>query len=127
MKTVMSALLALIVMLLATGCANWDGYAGVDNTWRAEDVPEWEPGETTVSDVAKFLGPPSQLIPLHDETVFYYMREGKDGKALLLLIWNTGTQVTSYDRAIFIFDKKGILKTFCYSNEALPYELEKKK
>lgn len=110
------------VLAVLSGCANWDGYAGVDNSWRAEDVPVWEEGVTTAADVAAFLGPPSQLIPLHDETVFYYMREGKNGNALMLIVWNTGTQVTEYDRAIFIFDKKGILKTYAYSNEELPYE-----
>ena len=53
------------------------------------------------------------------------MREGKDGNALMLIVWNTGTQVTEYDRAIFFFDKKGVLKNFAYSNEALPYEVPK--
>jgi outer membrane protein assembly factor BamE (lipoprotein component of BamABCDE complex) len=109
-------------VLLSAGCASWDGYAGVDNRWRAEDVPAWEPGKTKAAEVVNFLGPPSQLIPLHDETVFYYMREGKDGKALLLLVWNQGSQVAEYDRAIFFFDEKGVLKNFAYSNEALPYE-----
>lgn len=114
-------------VMLMSGCANWDGYAGVENRWRAEDVPAWEPGKTTAEDVAKYLGPPSQLIPLHDETVFYYMRESKDGSALLLLVWNSGTQVTEYDRAIFFFDKKGVLKTFAYSNEAFSHVPPKKK
>ena len=114
-------------LIVLVGCTSDSGYSGVDNVWRSDDVPEWKEGATTASEVAKFLGPPSQLIPLHDETVFYYMREGKDGKALMLFVWNTGTQVTSYDRAIFIFDKKGILKTYSYSNDALPYEPEKKK
>ena len=114
-------------LALLSGCANWDGYAGVENSWRAEDVPVWEKGVTTAADVAEFLGPPSQLIPIHDETVFYYMREGKNGNALMLIVWNTGTQVTEYDRAIFIFDKKGILKTYAYSNEELPYELPEAK
>ena len=114
-------------ILLSAGCANWDGYAGVDNRWRAQDVPVWTPGETTAADVAEFLGPPSQLIPLHDETVFYYMREGRDGNALMLLVWNQGTQTMEYDRAIFFFDKKGVLKNFAYSNEALPYETAKSK
>jgi hypothetical protein len=109
-------------MMLHSGCANWDGYAGVQNAWRDAEVPEWKPGETTAAEVISFLGPPSQLIPMHEETVLYYMREGKDGKALLLLVWNTGTQTTEYDRAIFIFDKKGVLKNFAYSNEVLPYE-----
>ncbi len=114
-------------VLLSAGCANWDGYAGVDNSWRAADVPEWKKGETTAEEVVTFLGPPSQLIPLHDETVFYYMREGRDGKALMLLVWNQGTQTMEYDRAIFFFDKKGVLKNFAYSNEALPYETAKSK
>ncbi len=117
--------MAALVMggiLLSAGCANWDGYAGVSNEWRSPDVPEWKPGVTTASDVTAVLGPPSQLIALHDETVFYYMREGKDGKSLLLIVWNTGTQTTEYDRAMFFFDKKGILRKYCYSPEALPYE-----
>ena len=109
-----------VVLLLSTGCANWDGYAGVDNRWRADDVPDWKPGETTAEDVAAFLGPPSQLIPLHDETVYYYMREGKDGRGLVLLVWNMASQVTEYDRAVFFFDANGILRNFSYSQEQLP-------
>ena len=114
-------------VLWSAGCANWDGYAGVSNEWRNPDVPVWEPGVTTASDVTAVLGPPSQLIALHDETVFYYMREGKDGKSLLLIVWNTGTQHTEYDRAMFFFDKKGILRKYSYSPEALPYESAKEK
>lgn len=122
MKQLIWSALALM-MILSAGCASWDGYAGVDNRWRAEDVPVWEEGVTTASEVAKYLGPPSQIIPLHDETVFYYMREGKEGKALMLIVWNTGTQIASYDRAIFFFDAKGILTTYSYSNDELPYEV----
>ena len=59
----------IAALALLSGCANWDGYAGVENSWRAEDVPVWEVGVTTAADVAAFLGPPSQLIPIHDETV----------------------------------------------------------
>lgn len=109
-------------VLFSAGCANWDGYAGVSNEWRGPNVPVWEPGVTTASDVTAALGPPSQLIALHDETVFYYMREGKDGSSLMLIVWNSGTQTTEYDRAIFFFDKKGILRKYSYSPEALPYE-----
>jgi hypothetical protein len=108
-------------LLLAAGCANWDGYAGVDNLWRAEGVPEWKPGETTADAVVKRLGPPSQLIPLHDETVYYYMREGKNGHGVMLLVWNMASQETKYDRAIFFFDAEGILKTYSYSKEVLPH------
>lgn len=114
-------------VLLSAGCANWAGYAGVSNEWRNPDVPVWEPGVTTASEVTAALGPPSQLIALHDETVFYYMREGKNGSSLMLIVWNTGTQLTEYDRAIFFFDKKGILRKYSYSLEALPYETAKEK
>ena len=116
----------LIGMLLASGCANWDGYAGVDNGWRAPDAPEWKPGVTTASEVSAVLGPPSQLIALHDETVYYYMREGKDGKALMLIVWNTGSQTAEYDRAMFFFNKEGVLRNYSYSQEALPYESAEK-
>jgi len=108
-------------LLLASGCANWDGYAGVDNLWRTADVPEWTPGETTADEVVKSLGPPSQLIPLHDETAYYYMREGKTGRGLMLLVWNMASQETKYDRAIFFFDAEGVLTTFSYSKEVLPH------
>ena len=121
------AALLICGLFSLTGCANWDGYAGVSNEWRNPDVPVWEPGVTTASDVTAVLGPPSQLIALHDETVFYYMREGKDGKSLLLLVWNTGSQRTEYDRAMFFFDKKGLLRKYSYSPEALPYEPAKDK
>jgi len=114
-------------LLLVAGCANWDGYAGVDNLWRAEDVPEWKPGVTTADEVIKSLGPPSQLISLHDETVYYYMREGKDGRGLMLLVWNMASQETRYDRAIFFFDAEGVLKKHAYSKETLPYEPPKKR
>ncbi len=119
-------LIAVGIFLLA-GCSSWDGYAGVENEWRSPDVPPWEPGVTTASEVTAVLGPPSQLIALHDETVFYYMREGKGGHALMLFVWNTGTQTTSYDRAMFFFDKQGLLRKYSYSPEALPYEPAKEK
>jgi hypothetical protein len=121
--------LALLIggIMLSAGCSNWKGYAGVDNAWRAPEAPQWEPGVTTASDVTSVLGPPSQLIALHDETVYYYMREGKKGKALMLILWNTGSQTAEYDRAMFFFDKKGILRTYSYSPEALPYAPEEDK
>lgn len=111
--------------MLLSGCANWGGQSGVHNVWRSADVPAWQPGVTTAKEVMEFLGPPSQLIPLHDETVYYYMREGKSGKGLVLLVWNVANQKTRYDRAIFFFDKAGMLKSFSYSKETLPYEPEK--
>ena len=109
------------VFLLA-GCASWKGDAGVENSWRNKTLPPWVVGETTEAQVAKALGPPSQIIGLEQETVFYYLREQKTGKGLVLLLWNWGSQKTRYDRAIFFFDQKGVLTKYSYSLEALPYE-----
>ena len=112
--------LTLIVML--TGCTSDNGYSGVDNAWRSANAPVWEAGMTTETDVIDALGPPSQLIALDKETVYYYMREERRARGLLLLIYNWKNQTLIYDRAIFFFDKKGELTKFSYSLEALPYE-----
>lgn len=68
------------------------------------------------------LGPPSQVIALHDQTLFYYLREQLATKGLFLLLYNQMRENVSYDRAIFFFDRKGILTDFAYSAETIPYE-----
>ena len=107
---------------LLAGCASWKGDAGVENVWRSSELPPWIAGETTEAQVAEALGPPSQIIGLEAETVFYYLREHKKGKGVILLLWNWSEQKTRYDRAIFFFDKQGVLTKHSYSLEALPYE-----
>ena len=114
--------LGLAVVVIVTGCASYSGDTGVENKWRAADAPVWELGVTTESDVSMVLGPPSQLISLEDQTVYYYLREHRSGKGLVLLIYNWGYQKLTYDRAAFFFDKKGTLTKYSYSPEALPYE-----
>lgn len=104
------------------GCASYSGNNGVENRWRSEQVPEWAVGKTTEQEVVDFLGPPSQLISLKNETVYYYLREHKNGKGLVTLIYNWGHQDLTYDRAVFFFDDQGILTKHSYSLEALPYE-----
>jgi hypothetical protein len=118
-----SALLLWVTLLiLSTGCAQWSGHSGVKNVWRNDLLPEWIPGQTTASDVAEILGPPSQLIALHDETVFYYMRENTSEWKMTFILWNSGRQDTVYDRAIFFFNEDGTLRKHAYSQEQLPYE-----
>jgi hypothetical protein len=114
-------LLGGLLPLLA-GCASYSGDAGVENTWRSKTLPSWEAGVTTESDITDRLGPPSQVIGLEDETVYYYLRERKQGKGLILLVYNWGYQKTVYDRAIFFFDEDGRLIKHSYSPEALPYD-----
>lgn len=113
-----------LALLALMGCASYTGDNGVDNTWRSENAPVWEEGVTTEQEVAEALGPPSQLIGLRDETVYYYLREHRSGRGLLLLIYNWGYQKLTYDRAVFFFNNDGVLTKYSYSPEALPYDAD---
>jgi hypothetical protein len=119
----MNVLKLILVMLLVciSGCASWKSEGGVDNAWRSRGTPQWVEGTTTESEVAAVLGPPSQIISLENETVFYYLREHKQGKGLVLLLWNWSSTKAVYDRAIFFFDDKDVLTKYSYSREALPH------
>jgi len=122
MKGMRSAVVLIVFAL--TGCARWNSESGVENLWRTPDVPEWIVGETTEADVTQILGPPSQLISLQDQTVFYYLREQMKGKGYILLVWNWAENRSTYDRAIFFFDKQGTLSHYAYSPEALTDETD---
>lgn len=112
----------LLMVLMLVGCSSEKGYSGVDNVWRSANPPAWEVGETTEVDVIDALGPPSQLIALDKETVYYYLREERKATGTFLLVYNWKNQRLVYDRAIFFFDKEGKLTKHSYSLEALPYE-----
>lgn len=114
----------VLITLCIGGCAQWNSQSGVDNAWRARDASDWMAGSTSEQDVTAVLGPPSQIIGLEDQTVFYYLREQQRGKGYILLLWNWMENKTTYDRAIFFFDKQGILTHYAYSNEALTYETD---
>ena len=115
----------LLISLLATlipACANWNEDAGVENHWRASEAPQWTVGETSAEDVMSFLGPPSQIVDLQDQVVYYYLRENVTGKGYYFLFYNTSQSTTRYDRAIFFFDVQGRLLRYAYSDESLSYE-----
>ena len=110
-----------LLLFVLCGCARWTADRGVENSWRKEDVPVWKPGVTTETQVVKTLGPPSSIISLKNYTVFYYMREHQQGNGFILIIYNNVKNDVRYDRAVFFFDNKGILSSYSYSNEELPY------
>ena len=111
----------LLSVLLLCGCIVSRADSGVTNKWRDETLPAFESGTTTQSDVAHALGPPSQLINLDDQLVFYYLRERVRGRGMILIVYNQSREEIVYDRAIFFFDKKGILQDFSYSLEETEY------
>lgn len=108
-----------LILLIATGCVVSRSEKGVDNLWRDESVPEFIRGETTQSEVLEALGPPSQVIALDREVVFYYLRELERSKGAILIIYNQTNDAITYDRAIFFFDKKGLLKDYALSQEKI--------
>ena len=108
-----------ICLFLFTGCLNKRTEMGVQNYWRDPAFPAFEKGRTTQSDVMRVLGPPSQVIALPDQTLFYYLREQSRTKAVFLIIYNQTRQEIAYDRAIFFF-KQSVLTDFAYSTETVP-------
>ena len=118
-RTRILTLFALCLLSL-TGCVSKRSEMGVRNSWRDPAVPAFEKGHTTQSDVMHALGPPSQVIALQEQTLFYYLREQSRTKAMFLVIYNQTRQEITYDRAIFFFNKEGILTDFSYSAEAVP-------
>ncbi len=105
--------------LLITGCTSYGSVDGVSNLWREVPVDQFQKGVTKQSDVLELLGPPSQLINLHDQTVFYYLTQRSSGQGKIFIVWNQVSVENQYDRAIFFFDTEGVLQEVAYSKEAI--------
>lgn len=119
----LTVLLALAFILLNfAGCVSKRSEMGVENRWRDPTVPSFEKGRSSEDDVMRALGPPSQVIALPEQTLFYYLREQSRTKALYLIIYNQTRQQIIYDRGIFFFNKQSVLIDFAYSKEAIPSE-----
>jgi hypothetical protein len=113
-------LAAAVLAAGLAGCVSKRSEMGVENTWRGPSPPSFEKGRSTEDDVMRALGPPSQVIALPEQTLFYYLREQSRTKAIYLIIYNQTRQEIIYDRGIFFFNKQGVLMDFAYSKEAIP-------
>ncbi|MFT4519144.1 MAG: outer membrane protein assembly factor BamE (lipoprotein component of BamABCDE complex) [Halioglobus sp.] len=105
------AALALGLSLLQ-GCAQYENKRGVDVRWQDSVTTQLSKGSSTRSDVLALLGPPSQVISLDGETVFYYLFEHTRGNGIILLVYNRTTVETQYDRAVFFFDDNDVLTEY---------------
>jgi hypothetical protein len=106
----------MLALLCLTGCARFKTQKGVEARWRAPETPTFLRGVTTDAEVLEALGPPSQIINLHNGPAFYYLKEQGDGKALILILYNTTDYQVSYDRAVFFFNQAGVLQEYAYSS-----------
>jgi outer membrane protein assembly factor BamE (lipoprotein component of BamABCDE complex) len=116
-----------ISSLLLSGCIVGKRKTGVQNFWRDEAIQRFKEGETKQTEVLKVLGPPSQIINLKNQLVYYYLLEREDKKGVILIVYNYDNVKVKYDRAIFFFNKEGVLEEYSYSIEQISYEVEKKK
>lgn len=108
-----------MVLALLAGCVNYESVDGVSNIWREVPVEQFQKGVTTQSDVLELLGPPSQMIALHNQTVFYYLAQRSKGQGKIFIVWNQAREENLYDRAIFFFDTEAVLQEVSYSEEAI--------
>lgn len=119
MKKQLLPALLLALASMQPGCASFERNQGVANAWRDPSVSPPVVGQTTESDIIEALGPPSQVIGLRDQTVFYYLTERRKGKGAILLLFNWVKEDTIYDRAIFFFDRNGVLREYGFSKEQI--------
>ncbi len=122
--TLPAASVCLAAALVATtlgGCVVGERHTGVSNTWRTQKSCQVVVGQSTERDVLCALGPPSQIVPLHNRTVFYYLLEKAETKTGILIIYNQVEAKVAYDRAVFFFDQNGILTDAAYSPECFEY------
>ena len=101
--------IALFLIGILGGCAQYDNKRGVEVVWQPEVVSSLVEGKSTCRDVLKLLGPPSQVISLDGETALYYLFEYSKGEGLILIVYNRVHIDTQYDRAIFFFDENDVL------------------
>jgi hypothetical protein len=113
--------IATFLMIAGIGCTHRISQKGVSNEWRDESLPPVEKGRTTQSEVLERFGPPSQVIALSDQVIFYYMLERSRFWSFFLAVYNRSEENVRYDRAIFFFDKNGVLAEYAYSREKVDY------
>lgn len=111
--------LSLACIGVSLSCVSASSERGVEKRWSSaasnEVGGDWKVGETSKSQILKELGPPSQVVSLGDETVFYYLRENMQVKGLVLIVFNNVRVSAEYDRAIFFFNKQGVLSDMAVS------------
>jgi hypothetical protein len=120
----MAAVRAILLLscVFLSACISSRSESGVVNKWRDQSLPEFEPGKTTQAEVAKALGPPSQLVNLESGLVFYYLMEKSRSTGVILILYNNIRERVVYDRAIFFFDRQGTLTNYALSLEETEYE-----
>lgn len=100
--------LACVVLL---GCTMGSRDVGASQQWSFEKI---QINTTTEKQVLELFGPPSliDIKSMKDRTIYYYWVEKLKNRSLYLLFYNYWRIDIQYDRAMFIFNKNGILEYY---------------
>lgn len=115
-KRIYQATIAILLITLLSACVNYSRDSGVENLWRQPQA--FNNGTTTSQQVLTALGPPSQVLSVGKQTIYYYLKEQLTREGLVLIVYNETTEVSTFDRAIFFFNEQGVLVDFSYSKHA---------
>ena len=122
MSTKPLALLALAAVLTGVaGCGGSNVQAGIPNRWRA-DQASFVVGRTTVDDVLGRLGPPSQIVPLREGSIYYYVLQETSTSTINAIVYESTDTDVVYDRALFHFDAKDVLVRVSMSPNVIDYD-----
>lgn len=105
------------ILLFLASCISSEAQRGVAPTWREGEL-SFEQGATNRAEVLERLGPPSQILSLENGSAFYYLLETTEAKGFVLILYNKRKEKTDYDRAVFFFDKAGLLTEWALSQGA---------
>src|SRR5215471_3493548 len=97
--------LIVLSSIIFFGCFQTTEEKGVLNQWRDNALPPIEKGKTTETQILELLGPPSQVMNLGDQVIFYYMMEKTEGKGGYLLIYNWNNKKVRYDNTSANYEK----------------------
>lgn len=103
---------SLILCALVAGCINNRSERGVEALWEAPGHDAFVVGRTTRAEVLDELGPPSQIVTLGEGSAYYYLLEKTHARGLILLLYNSRNEKTVYERAVFFFDRNGVLTDY---------------
>ncbi len=118
----MRSLLALAVLAaLAAGCSGTNVQSGIENRWRAPGA-RYVAGQTTLDEVLRDLGPPSQIVPLEKGSIYFYVLQKTDTFGVWAVLFRTTSTDVTYDRALFQFDEHERLVRHSMSAQSIEYE-----
>jgi len=104
-------LVLFLLPLFFMGCTMGNREVGTSKQWSFDKI---QLKTTTEKQLLEVFGPPSliDIKSMKDRTVYYYWVERLKNKSLYLFVYNYWNVDIKYDRAMFVFNKEGILEYY---------------